>query len=159
MRQATQFESVECRKRSDYGDRVTDRVSKATRSRIMASVGSKNTGPEMAVRRALHRLGYRYRLASSELPGRPDLVFPSRRKAIFVNGCFWHGHRCRNGQLPKSKLDYWGPKIAENQRRDRRQRSRLAAMGWSSKTVWECRIRKDLDRVIEELTDFLDNSA
>lgn len=125
----------------------------------MASVGSRNTGAEIILRKALHRLGYRYRISPSNLPGKPDLVFPSRKKAIFVHGCFWHGHNCRFGRLPKSRLDYWRPKIEMNRKRDRRQRSRLAALGWSSKTVWECQLKSRLQIVIKKLLRFLENST
>ncbi|MGH6946264.1 MAG: very short patch repair endonuclease, partial [Kiloniellales bacterium] len=115
---------------------MTDRVSSSIRSAIMASVKQKHTGPELTVRRMLHRLGYRFRLHNRSLPGSPDLVFPRRGKAIFVHGCFWHGHSCRWGRLPKSKLDYWGPKIEANRKRDRRNSLRLRKQGWSVLVVW-----------------------
>ena len=108
---------------------VTDTRTKVQRRRIMQSVGQKNTGPEWSVRRLLHRLGYRYRLHRKDLPGTPDIVFPSRRKAIFVHGCYWHGHGCKKGRLPKSNLDYWSPKIDSNKERDRRKQSELEAAG------------------------------
>ncbi|HXG78538.1 MAG TPA: very short patch repair endonuclease, partial [Methyloceanibacter sp.] len=85
----------------------------------MKSVGTRDTGPEISVRRLLHSLGYRYRLYRSDLPGTPDLTFPKRHKVIFVHGCYWHGHGCEKGRLPKSKLAYWAPKIAANRARDR----------------------------------------
>src|ERR1051325_667957 len=97
---------------------MTDTRTKEQRSRIMKSVGTRDTGPELAVRRMLHRMGYRYRLHRKDLPGRPDIAFPSRRKAIFVHGCFWHGHACSKGKLPKSRLDYWTAKVKANQDRD-----------------------------------------
>lgn len=125
----------------------------------MASVGTRDTGPEIALRKALHRLGYRYRIAPKDVPGKPDLVFPARHKAVFVHGCFWHGHNCRYGRLPKSRSEYWQPKIEANRKRDRRQRSRLGALGWRSKTVWECRIRKNLGSVIDDVVRFLENRA
>ena len=120
-----------------------DRVDRKTRSRIMASVRSRNTGAEMAVRSLVHRLGYRYSLRRTDLPGKPDLVFVSRKKAIFVHGCFWHGHSCRYGRLPKSRLDYWRPKIEANRERDRRQTARLRKEGWSVMIVWECQLRNE----------------
>jgi len=137
---------------------MPDRVSKEVRSKIMASVGIRDTGAELALRKSLHKLGFRYRIAPQNLPGKPDLVFPSRRKAIFVHGCFWHGHHCRYGQLPKSRLDYWAPKIEANRRRDRRQRSRLAALGWHSRTVWECEFKAHPERVLRRLVRFLEDS-
>jgi DNA mismatch endonuclease (patch repair protein) len=121
----------------------------------MSSVGTKNTGPELAVRKALHRLGYRYRLHLSDLPGKPDLVFPGRRKAILVHGCFWHGHECRWGKLPNSKRDYWGPKIAANRARDERQYTQLKLAGWRTMVVWQCELRK-LGKVVARMRRFLD---
>ncbi|MGE3508448.1 MAG: very short patch repair endonuclease [Vicinamibacterales bacterium] len=108
----------------------------------MQSVGTKDTSPEVAVRRLLHALGYRFRLHRKDLPGRPDIVFPSRRKAIFVHGCFWHGHLCSKGRLPKSRLDYWGPKIARNRQRDAQAAEKLRQAGWSSFAVWQCELRE-----------------
>ena len=89
------------------------------RRRIMQAVKSRNTGPEMIVRRLLHGMGYKYQLYRKDLPGKPDIALASRRKAIFVHGCFWHGHSCPKGRLPKSRLDYWQPKLAKNRERDR----------------------------------------
>ncbi|MCY4431298.1 MAG: very short patch repair endonuclease [Rhodospirillales bacterium] len=109
------------------------------RQRTMQAVGSCDTGPEMAVRRLLHRLGYRYRLHRADLPGKPDVVFGSRRKAIFVHGCFWRGHSCKRGsRKPKPNAEYWGRKIAGNVARDARQRVELTAEGWTALTLWEC---------------------
>lgn len=110
------------------------------RRRIMQSVGTKDTGPELIVRQLLHRLGYRYRLHPKQLPGRPDIVLPGRRKAVFVHGCFWHGHDCQKGRAPKSKLDYWGPKLLANRERDTRKEAELRALGWDVATVWQCEI-------------------
>ena len=116
-------------------------VSKKVRSAIMASVRTTNTGPELALRKLLHALGYRYRLNYRKLPGSPDLVFPALRKAIFVHGCFWHGHRCRWGRLPKSRKGYWQPKIASNRARDRRVLRALRKAGWEAIVVWQCDLR------------------
>ena len=132
-----------------------DRLEPSARRRLMQAVKSKNTGPELAVRSLLHRLGYRFRLHRKDLPGTPDIVFPSRRSAIFVHGCFWHGHGCQIGQLPKSKLDYWGPKIDANRERDARKQAALAAAGWQSSVVWQCEL-KDNAALIQRLGAFLD---
>ena len=119
-----------------------DRVTRAIRSKIMASVHTRDTGAEKAVRSLVHRLGYRYSVSRKDLPGKPDLVFVSRRKAIFVHGCFWHGHSCRYGRLPKSRLDYWEPKIARNKARDLRQVNALRKEGWSVMVIWQCQLKK-----------------
>ncbi|HAK62294.1 MAG TPA: very short patch repair endonuclease [Alphaproteobacteria bacterium] len=113
--------------------------SPAVRRRTMQAVKDKNTAPELAVRRLAHALGYRYRLHRKDLPGKPDLVFPSRRKIIFVHGCFWHGHDCRRGaRTPKSNRDYWLAKIARNRARDLKARKALSEAGWRVLTLWEC---------------------
>jgi DNA mismatch endonuclease (patch repair protein) len=135
---------------------MADRVSPKVRSKIMSSVGTRNTGPEMTLRRALHRLGFRYRTNHPDLPGRPDIVFPRLKKAIFVHGCFWHGHRCRKGRLPKSRLGYWGQKIEANRQRDRRSLRLLRKSGWSAFVVWQCGL-KDLEMAIPEILRFLQN--
>ncbi len=133
---------------------MIDRVSEAQRSYIMSRVGSKDTAPEMTVRRLLHRMGYRYRLHAPALPGRPDLCFPARRRVIFVHGCFWHGHDCRYGHLPKSRVEYWQTKIETNRRRDLDRIVQLAADGWSSLVVWQCETR-DIDCLTAKLSEFL----
>lgn len=133
---------------------MADHVSPPNRSAIMKTVGTKNTGPEMIVRRLLHSKGYRYRLHRRDLPGSPDMVFPRLRKALFVHGCFWHGHDCSKGRLPKSKLDYWGPKIEANKERDRRAVAALTEMGWGVETIWQCELR-DIPAISTKLNDFL----
>jgi DNA mismatch endonuclease, patch repair protein len=133
---------------------MTDRVSKATRSAIMATVKSKNTGPELLVRSWLHRLGYRYRLHRRDLPGSPDLVFPGRKKAIFVHGCFWHGHDCRWGRLPKSRLKYWASKMRANRTRDAEKIASLNALGWGSLVVWQCELKRS-ESALRVILDFL----
>lgn len=120
----------------------------------MARVGSKNTKPEIEVRSLLHRLGYRFRLHQKELPGKPDIVFKRRRKAIFVHGCFWHGHGCRIGKLPKSNLDFWDQKIERNRNRDVEKRSELERLGWSVDEIWQCET-KDNQALEERLRKFL----
>ena len=112
------------------------------RSRIMRAVKSRDTRPELAVRRLVHSMGYRYRLRRRDLPGKPDLVFSSRRKIIFVNGCFWHQHDCKNGaRIPKSNTDYWIPKLRRNRERDENNLAHLHAQGWDVQIIWECETR------------------
>ena len=124
----------------------------------MQAVKGKNTLPELVVRSLLHRLGFRFRLHRKDLPGTPDIVFPSRKVAIFVHGCFWHGHGCRIGQPPKSRLDYWTPKIAANRVRDDRKQTALAAAGWRSLVVWQCEL-KDTEALARKLGMFLDATS
>lgn len=112
------------------------------RSAIMARIRKTDTRPEMMVRRAAHRLGYRFRLHRPDLPGTPDLVFPGRRAVIFVHGCFWHQHDgCRLARKPKSRPDYWLPKLRRNQERDSAALVELARMGWRTLVIWECKLR------------------
>lgn len=142
------------RKRTATVPGMADRVSAKTRSKIMASVGTRDTGPELTLRKALHHLGYRYCVNYAKLPGRPDLVFPKLGKAIFVHGCFWHGHCCRWGRLPKSRPEYWKPKIAANRTRDRRVLRAIRRLGWETLTVWQCQLR-DLERAMTRVVRFL----
>jgi DNA mismatch endonuclease (patch repair protein) len=120
---------------------MSDNRTPESRSALMSRIGGRDTAPELTVRRMLHALGYRFRLHRRDLPGTPDVVFPSRRKAIFVNGCFWHAHGCKIGKPPKSKRRYWTPKLERNRARDRENRHDLHALGWRSMTVWQCQIR------------------
>lgn len=131
-----------------------DRLSKKRRSALMSRIRSKNTGPERAVRGLVHRLGHRFRLHRKDLPGTPDLTFVSARKVIFVNGCFWHGHKCKVQKMPKSRTEYWIPKISENRKRDLRKLGQLRRRGWNSLVVWECET-KLLDRLALKLVRFL----
>jgi DNA mismatch endonuclease, patch repair protein len=118
-----------------------DFITKEQRSAVMRRITRKDTRPEVAIRKLLHSLGYRFRLQAGELPGRPDIVFRPRRKVIFVHGCFWHQHRgCRLARKPKSNLDYWLPKLERNQKRDKRVRRQLRRAQWSSLVVWECQV-------------------
>lgn len=113
-----------------------------SRSALMARVGPKDTTPELVVRRLLHRLGYRFRLHWRELPGTPDIVFPKRRKVIFVHGCFWHRHPgCREASTPKTRVDFWTRKFDANVARDARKTSALEAKGWEVNVVWSCETR------------------
>lgn len=135
--------------------KMTDRVSAAMRSEIMRAVRSKNTAPELLVRKLIFSLGYRYRIHRKDLPGTPDIVFPGRKKVVFVHGCFWHGHCCKKGRLPKSRTDYWEQKIRLNKRRDALVCKRLRSGGWSVLKIWQCQL-VDIDTVTTRLTRFLD---
>lgn len=120
---------------------MVDVVDAATRSRMMRGIRSKNTKPEMLVRGMLHAAGFRYRLHSRKLPGTPDIVLPKHKAAVFVSGCFWHGHDCHFFRLPSTRQDFWQSKIAKNQANDIKARQQLAEMGWRYATVWECALR------------------
>lgn len=121
----------------------------------MAKVKSKGTKPEMVVRRILFSMGYRYRLHDRSLPGSPDIIFKSKKKAIFVHGCFWHRHDgCPLGRLPKSRLDFWIPKLEGNRERDTRTLHQLKSQGWDVLVIWECEL-KDLNLIEKMLNDFL----
>ncbi|MCA0300833.1 MAG: DNA mismatch endonuclease Vsr [Proteobacteria bacterium] len=126
---------------------MSDIVDKPTRSRMMAGIGGKNTRPEMALRRALHAKGLRYRLHSHRLPGKPDLLFPQFKAVVFVHGCFWHRHAgCRYATEPRTRASFWKAKFSANVARDRRVAKLLAESGWRVATVWECALR-DADGV------------
>lgn len=120
----------------------------------MRAVKRRDTRPEMVVRRLLHARGWHYRLNRKGLPGSPDIVFPIRREAIFVHGCFWHGHRCRRGKLPSSNLEHWSQKIEQNRTRDARALQELRALGWQSLVVWQCDL-DDRDAITMKIEDFL----
>ena len=125
------------------------------RSRIMRAVKSRNTQPEMTVRRLVHSMGYRYRLHRKDLPGKPDLVFGPRLKVIFVHGCFWHGHDCpRGSREPKTNRDYWIPKIAKTRERDKTTMERLRKMDWKALVIWECET-KDAERLGKRVRAYL----
>jgi len=122
----------------------------------MQAVRSKDTGPELQIRRWLHAHGYRFRLHRKDLPGSPDLVFPGRGKIIFIHGCFWHGHDCRRGQrTPKTNTAYWSAKIIRNRERDTAATASLEAAGWRVLTIWECGLR-DQEALWSQVTAFLD---
>ena len=125
------------------------------RRRNMAAIRGKNTKPEMAVRRALHALGYRYRLHESGLPGRPDLTFPARKAAVEIRGCFWHRHGCANSTLPKTRAEWWDQKLARNVARDQANSVALVAAGWRLHVMWECDIRADLANSLTHVRRFL----
>ena len=133
-----------------------DVLSPLQRSRCMAAIRGKDTGPEMIVRRLLTALGYRYRLHGRALPGKPDLVFASRRAVVFVHGCFWHRHFCRFGRVvPKTRAAFWRTKLEGNATRDSRTRARLRREGWRVLVVWECQLR-DVEQLATRLRAFLD---
>lgn len=129
--------------------------SKETRSFNMSRIRDKDTKPEMAVRSLVHGMGYRYRLHRKDLPGKPDLVFRSRKKVIFVHGCFWHLHDCANGRVqPSTRSEFWAKKRGDTAKRDRRNVRQLEEMGWSVLTVWECEVR-NAEKLRENLKAFL----
>src|SRR5258708_9433545 len=125
-------------RRSVIQNHMADTFTKAQRSRIMASVKSRDTAPEMIVRRLVHAMGYRYRLHVRSLPGAPDLVFPRLRSAIFVSGCFWHMHTCGRCRIPAAHRAYWIKKLERNAARDKRTLHQLRRAGWRGLVVWEC---------------------
>jgi DNA mismatch endonuclease (patch repair protein) len=125
----------------------------------MSRIKSSDTRPEMQVRRLLHGLGYRYVLHRRDLPGVPDLVFPARRKIVFIQGCFWHQHKgCVDGRIPKSRVSYWKPKLQRNVERDKLNISKLRRDGWKVMLVWECEAANS-DTVLKRLTRFLGEPA
>ncbi len=135
---------------------MVDSLSPKERSETMARVRSKNMRPELLVRKLVFALGYRYRLHAKDLPGHPDLVFRPRKKVIFVHGCFWHRHReCALARMPKSRLDFWEPKLEGNRQRDEKNTKALAREGWNVLTLWECEL-KDVGRLERRIRRFLD---
>lgn len=125
----------------------------------MGLVKGKDTTPEIFVRRLVHKLGFRFRLHAKDLPGRPDLVFRTRKKAIFVHGCFWHRHMkrsCTLARLPKSRLDFWLPKLESNRLRDLRNKRELHKLGWSVLEIWECEL-KNMDALSNRILYFLND--
>lgn len=133
-------------------------MTPSDRSLHMAKIRSKDTKPELSVRKSLHALGYRYKLHDKHLPGKPDLVFPRRKKVIFVNGCFWHGHNCPVGsRLPKTNREFWAEKRRANRERDAAQRRALEEAGWKYLDVWECHLQSD-PRLLDVMCAFLEDS-
>lgn len=136
-----------------------DTLSPIERSERMGRVRGKDTKPEMAVRRLVHGMGFRYRLHSGKLPGRPDLVFAGLKSVIFVHGCFWHRHPgCARCRMPKSRLEYWEPKLEENRNRDLRNQRKLRKEGWRVMVIWECQLA-DPDRVKRRILRYLGSSS
>jgi len=132
---------------------MSDVVSPEIRSRMMTGIRGKDTAPEMMLRRALHRKGFRYRLHAHDLPGKPDMVFPARRAIIMIHGCFWHGHDCHLFKWPASHQDFWRKKIEGNQRHDEAVANALQAAGWRILTVWECAIKGRSRQKEEEIAE------
>lgn len=133
---------------------MVDTLTRNQRSWLMSQVRQKNTKPEMVVRRVLHSMGFRYRLHSRQLPGRPDLVFSKLKRVIFVHGCYWHRHDCKRATVPSSNVQYWTKKFAENVARDNKVISELTNLGWKPMIVWECQTR-DADSLVSSLLAFL----
>jgi DNA mismatch endonuclease Vsr len=131
-----------------------DRLDQAGRSRLMALIRSRDTAPEMRVRRLLFSLGYRYRTHARDLPGRPDIVFRRRRRVVFVHGCFWHAHACGRAGRPRVRRNWWAAKFARNRARDRRDLAALRALAWRALVVWECETR-DAGALAARLVRFL----
>lgn len=137
---------------------MPDHLSAAARSENMRRIKSSSTAPELLVRRMVYAMGYRFRLHRKDLPGKPDIVLGSRRKIIFVHGCFWHQHdACRAGRLPKSNSSYWTPKLQRNIERDQAAQQALQAAGWDVLVVWDCET-KISDELVRRLRRFLEKS-
>jgi DNA mismatch endonuclease, patch repair protein len=126
---------------------LPDVVDKATRSRMMAGIKGKNTRPEIAVRKALHAEGFRFRLHHKGLPGKPDIVLPKHKAVVFVHGCFWHGHECPEFRWPKTRPAFWRKKITNNHNRDIAVSESILATGWRVFTVWECVLKCEADAI------------
>jgi DNA mismatch endonuclease, patch repair protein len=136
---------------------MVDKLTPKERSKNMGKIRSKDTSPELIVRKLTHSLGYRFRLHRKDLPGKPDLVFPGKKKVIFVHGCFWHQHQdpeCKIARIPKSRTDYWIPKLHRNAERDMQHQKDLKKKGWTSLVVWECDCSSP-ERMTELIEGFL----
>ncbi len=131
-----------------------DLWSKDKRSQVMSRILAKNTKPEQIVRKMLTALGYRYYLHIKELPGKPDIVLTKHNAVIFVHGCFWHLHNCRDGTIPKTRMNYWEEKLRKNQERDRKHSKVLRKQGWKVLTLWECEIEKRPQLVLRKIVAF-----
>ncbi|MNC42403.1 Very short patch repair protein [compost metagenome] len=137
-----------------------DKFTREKRSSIMKNVTSKNTMPEITIRRLLHKMGYRFRLHRKDLPGTPDIVLPKYKKAIFVHGCFWHGHvNCKKAKLPSTNVEFWESKIDGNKMRDERNILKLEEMGWECLIIWTCQIKKsELQAISKKIQNFIHNN-
>lgn len=137
---------------------MVDVVDAHTRSRMMSGIRGKDTQPEVRLRSALHRRGLRFRVHRRDLPGRPDIVFPSKQSVVLVHGCFWHRHpACRFATTPSTRPEFWAEKFAKNVERDLRDQERLQKLGWRSFTAWECQIRENVDTVARNVSEWLQN--
>ena len=137
---------------------MVDNRTPESRSALMSRIRGKNTSPELIVRRTLHRLGYRFRLHRSDLPGTPDIVLPGRQKVIFVHGCFWHAHGCSIGKPPKSRTEFWVPKLLRNRQRDQENEVALIDLGWQVAVILQCEI-KDLTALEQRLISFVETGT
>lgn len=142
---------------------MVDVVSPAKRSSMMSGIKGKNTKPEVMIRKALHRRGFRYCLNTKGLPGKPDIVFPKHKAIIFIHGCFWHGHDCHLFKWPKSREDFWREKITDNQKRDEVVMNQYAETDWRIMAIWECALkgktRLPFDSLVDEVSDWLQLTA
>ncbi|WP_417465941.1 very short patch repair endonuclease [Kordiimonas sp.] len=141
---------------------MADIVDQATRSRMMSGIRGKNTRPEIIIRKALHKMGYRYRLHDRKLPGKPDLVFSGKKAVIFIHGCFWHKHDCHLFRWPSTRREFWQKKILGNCNRDEKTRACLSALDWRILTIWECSVkgktRLPVDALLERTVSWLENT-
>lgn len=136
---------------------MVDIVDAETRSRMMAGIRSKDTRPELLIRRALHRKGFRYRIHDRRLPGHPDIVFPSLRAVILVHGCFWHGHSCHLFKWPSTRIEFWKNKITRNSQKDLDTSQKLTVLGWRTLVIWECSIKGRSKIPLDETVDLISN--
>lgn len=132
---------------------MVDVVDSATRSRMMSGIRAKNTRPEILIRKALHRKGFRYTLHNARLPGKPDLALPRYRAIIFIHGCFWHGHECKLFKWPSTRPEFWRNKIFGNRSRDQKHVEALMASGWRVLIVWECSTRPQIGHALDKVVD------
>lgn len=134
---------------------MADMFTPKRRSEIMSNIHSADTIPEVELRRLIHSLGYRFRLHRADLPGRPDIVLPSRKVAVMMHGCFWHGHTCKDGRRPNSNTEYWNAKLDRNAKRDKRNAAALRRRGWRCLVVWECQLR-NRERLEQRILRYLE---
>jgi len=138
---------------------MADIVSSEKRSQMMAGIKGKNTKPELLIRKALHKLGFRYRLHEKKLAGKPDIVFPKHKAALFIHGCFWHGHNCHLFKWPSSRADFWRQKIKRNQQVDKTSFDKLVSEGWRIGVIWECSLKgktkRSFDYIVAETARWL----